>query len=166
MLITAEPIDADAFRPFGDVLVAPPEPGRRAFGGGLANLRTHAKSELTLSLTAPEVAFPLPVRELERHPFSSQSFLPLSVSRWLVIVAPSGRDGSPDAQRARAFLAGPQQGVTYRIGTWHHKLTVLDDFAQFATLMWRDGSTGDAEFVPLSQPLAVALPDIDSRPGA
>jgi ureidoglycolate lyase len=158
MIIVAEPIDAEAFAPFGDLLAAPRVPGRHAFGSGLANLRGAARSELTLSHVAPQGAFPLTVREMERHAYSSQSFLPLSVARWLVIVALSGADGAPDGRRARAFLAGAQQGVTYRVGTWHHPLTVLDEPAQFAGFMWRDGSTGDEEFMTLSAPFAVALP--------
>jgi ureidoglycolate lyase len=158
MIIVAEPIDAEAFAPFGDLLTAPREPGRHAFGSGLANLRATAKSELTLSRVAPHGALPLAVSEMERHAYSSQSFVPLSVARWLVIVAPSGADGAPDGRRARAFLAGPQQGVTYRVGTWHYPITVLDETAQFAIFMWRDGGKGDEEFVTLSAAFAVALP--------
>jgi ureidoglycolate lyase len=158
-LITAEPIDAAAFAPFGDLLAAPAEPGRRAFGDGLANLRAHAKPELTLTTVAPDLAFPLAIREFERHPFSSQSFVPLAVARWLIVVAPPGTDGGPDGRHARAFLAGAHQGVTYRAGTWHHRITVLDRAAEFAAFIWRDGSAGDEEFAPLQGVLAVALPD-------
>jgi ureidoglycolate lyase len=158
--IAAEPLQADAFKPFGDVLAAPPGGGRRAFGGGLANLRIQAKPILTISRVEPDVAFPLAIRELERHPFSSQSFLPMSVSRWLVIVAPPGPDGNPDGAMARAFLAGAGQGVTYRAGTWHHRLTVLDSNATFAVLIWRDGSVDDEEFRPLAQHVTVAAPDV------
>jgi ureidoglycolate lyase len=164
MIIAAEPIDAEAFNAFGDVLAAPSAPGRLKFGDGLANLRAHAKADLTMSLVAPHHAFPLAVRELERHRFSSQSFVPLSVSRWLVIVAPPQPDGSPDGARARAFVAGPGQGVTYRAGTWHHGLTVLDSIARFAVLIWRDGSAGDEEFVPLAEPFTVPLPAIQPKP--
>jgi ureidoglycolate lyase len=164
MLITAEPIDAEAFKSFGDLLMAPPGPGRRAYGAGLANLRAHARSELSVSLVTPQVTFPLTVRELERHPFSSQSILPLSVSRWLIVVAPSNAAGEPDAAKARAFLAGPGQGVTYHAGTWHHGLTVLDDIAKFAVLIWRDGTAGDEEFKPLAEPMTIAVPDSHRMP--
>jgi ureidoglycolate lyase len=160
MMIVAEPLQADAFKPFGDVLAAPPGGGRRTFGDGLANLRAHAEPNLTISRVEPDITFPLAIREFERHPFSSQSFVPMSVSRWLVIVAPPGPDGSPDGAMARAFLAGPGHGVTYRAGTWHHRLTVLDSNATFAVLMWRDGSADDEELWPLAQPVTVAAPGI------
>jgi len=36
--------------------------------------------------------------------------------------------------------------------------TVLDGPATFAVLMWRDGTAGDEEFVPVTTPLTVVLP--------
>jgi ureidoglycolate hydrolase len=43
-------------------------------------------------------------------------------------------------------------------GTWHHPLTVLDGPATFAVLMWRHGTAGDEECVPVTTPLTVVLP--------
>jgi ureidoglycolate lyase len=45
------------------------------------------------------------------------------------------------------------------MGTWHHPVTVLDGPASFAVLMWRDGTAGDEEFVPVTAPLTIVLPD-------
>lgn len=83
---------------------------------------------------------------LERHPFTTQTFIPLGLAgeraRYLVIVAPSlevsradeglpvptstkgefgrypGR-GMPDLKGVRAFLADGGQAVTYGAGTWY-----------------------------------------------
>jgi len=90
-----------------------------------------------------------PVKILERHPFTSQTFIPLGLSkkemnetRYLVIVAPSlppsPRDnsfpvpvgvgpgcGMPDLQRIRAFVADGSQSVTYGAGTWHAPMVVV-----------------------------------------
>ena len=60
--------------------------------------------------------------------------------------------------RLRAFVARAGQGVTYAMGTWHHPLTVLDGPASFAVLMWRDGTSADEEFVPVSSPVTVVVP--------
>jgi ureidoglycolate lyase len=60
--------------------------------------------------------------------------------------------------RLRAFGARAGQGVSYAGGTWHHPLTVLDGPATFVVLMWRDGTKGDEEFVPVATPLTVVLP--------
>ncbi|KAK5661700.1 hypothetical protein OQA88_9800 [Cercophora sp. LCS_1] len=95
------------------------------------------------------------VRVLERHPYTTQTFIPLSVDprkRFLVIVAPtlppspadehlpvpsspsetqvlSGRAlpgrGLPDLRRLRAFLATSEQAVTYGAGTWHAPMVAV-----------------------------------------
>ncbi|OWP04021.1 ureidoglycolate hydrolase [Marssonina coronariae] len=95
-----------------------------------------------------------PVELLERHPFTTQTFIPLGLSaaeahqaRYLVIVAPSLPAGAPDQQRAvpspelahdslpgrglpdlqgiKAFLATGAQAVTYGAGTWHAPMVVV-----------------------------------------
>jgi ureidoglycolate lyase len=154
--IHARPLSREAFAPFGDVLEAPAEGGRSYFDGGLGNARPGASPSLSLARVAPSAELPLVARVMERHAFSSQTFIPLAIGRWLVIVAPSAAGGGPDASAAQAFLAGPGQGITYRIGTWHHPLTVLDRPAQLAVVMWRDGTAGDEEFVPVD-PFLVAI---------
>jgi ureidoglycolate lyase len=155
MIIVPEPLRADRFAPFGDVLAAPGAPGRNFFGDGLANRRPGAKPSLAVAHVQPLAALPLTATRMERHEFSSQCFLPLDVARWLVIVAPKAAGGGPDAARARAFLAGPGQGVTYHADTWHHPLTVLDRAARFAVLIWLEHTTTDEEFVTLPQPFTV-----------
>lgn len=57
------------------------------------------------------------VRVLERHEYSSQSFLPLGggSDRYLIIVALPGSDGKPDLHTLRAFVASSAQGFTYSV---------------------------------------------------
>ena len=157
MIIVPEPLRAEAFAPFGDVLEAPAQPGRHFFADGLANRRPGAAPSLAVAHVPPITALPLVATRMERHEFSSQSFLALDVSRWLVIVAPKAADGRPDTTQARAFLAGPGQGVTYRVDTWHHPLTVLDRPARFAVLIWLERSATDEEFVTLDEPFTVEV---------
>ena len=157
MVIKPEPLWAEAFAPFGDVLEAPPDPGRNFFADGLANRRPGAAPSLAVACVPPLASLPLTATRMERHEFSSQSFLPLDVARWLVIVAPKGMNGRPDTARTRAFLAGPGQGVTYRVDTWHHPLTVLDRPARFAVLIWLEHSKTDEEFVTLDKPFTVDI---------
>ena len=95
---------------------------------------------------------------MERHEFSSQSFVAIDASRWVVIVCPHAADGGPDVARTVAFVARAGQGVTYRPNTWHHGLTCLDRPGRFATFMWRDGTAGDEEFVPVPA-FTVHVPD-------
>jgi len=158
MIIKPEPLRAEAFAPFGDVLEAPPAPGRLFFGEGLANRRPGAAPSLAVARVPQLGSLPLIATRMERHEFSSQSFLALDVARWLVVVAPKAGDGRPDTAQARAFLAGPGQGVTYHAGTWHHPLAVLDRQACFAVLIWLEHSPTDEEFVTLDEPFTVEVP--------
>jgi len=157
MHLVAELLNANAFAPYGDVLEAPKEPGRTYFNAGLANGRRGASPSLSVAHVQPLAALPLVATRMERHEFSSQSFMPLDVARWFVIVAPKAAGGGPDGARARAFLAGPGQGVTYRSDTWHHPLSVLDRPARFAVFMWLEGSQTDEEFVTLETPFTVSF---------
>ncbi|GAA6060242.1 hypothetical protein JCM10212_003482 [Sporobolomyces blumeae] len=75
------------------------------------------------------------VRVLERHEFSSQSFVPMGgrggggggarAREYLVVVALPGKDGQPDLSTLRAFVASSAQGITYHANIWHHPLIVL-----------------------------------------
>lgn len=146
MRFITEPLTAEAFAPFGEVLAAPEAPGRLHIDGVLENRRAHAKPAMYFTCKEPS-ALPLASTTMERHLHSSQSFVPMEAGRWLVVVAPHGADGGPDMARARAFLARPDQGVTYGADVWHHPFTVVDRVARFAVFMWKDGTSADDEFV-------------------
>ena len=106
---------------------------------------------------SPLDILPMRATVLERHPYSSQTFIPIRVSRYLVTVAPDKPDGSPDLDRARCFLADGSQGITYSRGIWHHAMTVLDETAEMAVLMWCDGSGEDEELRELDVPIEISL---------
>jgi ureidoglycolate lyase len=157
MDITPQYLAREAFAPFGDVIDIPDQPGRTYYDDALGNLRSGAHPSLSVSLKVETVDRPLRAELLERHEFSSQTFLPIDVQRWLIVVAPHGRTGGPDLGGVRAFIATGRQGVTYKPNTWHHGLTVLDRPGRFAVLMWRDGTKSDEEFVPI-KPLTIHIP--------
>jgi ureidoglycolate lyase len=151
------PLTAEAFAPYGEVLAAPEAPGRDYFERALASTRPGAWPSLSLSLKDP-TPLPLTARRMERHAFSSQSFVPLGPARFLVLVAPHAPGGGPDMARALGFLAGPGQGVTYGADVWHHPSTVIGAPARFAIVMWRDGTAGDEEFADID-PVPLEFPD-------
>lgn len=157
MEIVPEPLSAASFAPFGELLDRPRQPGRLYYDAALANHRPEARPSLSLILQPPTEERPVVARLLERHQWSSQSFVPLDVGRWLIVVAPHAAGGGPDLGGLRAFLADGSQGVTYRADTWHHGLTTLDRPGRFAIVMWRTGGAGDEEFVPVA-PVAVPVP--------
>ena len=156
MKLVPEPLTAEAFAPFGRVLSAPAQPGRISASDCLQNLRPGARVQLTLSTAAPKT-LPLVSKVMERHEFSSQTFMPLDASSYVVVVAPHS-DGRrrPDMGRARAFLVRGDQGISYGADVWHHPMTALDREARFAVLMWTDGTSEDEEFIDLDEPIEIA----------
>ena len=153
MRVIAEPLAEKGFAPFGEELTIPAS-GRTFFDGALANLRRSARPSLSLVRKEELSSLPLTQWRMERHAFSSQSFVPLEAGRWLLLVAPDA-GGAPDLRALRAFLAGPRQGITYFANIWHQPLSILDRSAAFAIFMWRDGGEGDEEFVTLPTPITI-----------
>jgi ureidoglycolate lyase len=148
MRLVPEPLTARAFAPFGDMLEAPKTAGREWFDRSLSNARgSSVPCSLSVMLKTEAASLPLTGMTMERHEFSSQSFIPMQGQPWLAVVAPEADEGGPDMNRARAFLVRPDQGVTYAAGTWHHPFALLAAPATYAILMWRDGSAVDEEFV-------------------
>lgn len=158
--LTLEPLTAAAFAPFGDVVSPPSSPGERAFyTDGLTPDGADARVSLHVNHVLPS-ALPFVARRLERHPATSQTFLPLDASRYLVLVAGSGPDGGPEARSLRGFWSHGRQGVTYHAGVWHHGMVVLDRAARFAVLMWRRGEGLDDVFADLPAPVDLRLPPL------
>jgi len=155
MRITPQPLTRTAFAPFGDVIDIPATPGRFYYDEALGDLRSGAAPSLSIAVKPPMSDRPFVTDMLERHEFSSQTFIPIDVGRWLIVVAPGGADGRPDVRKALAFIADGRVGVTYRANTWHHGLTTLDRPGSFAIFMWKAG-TGDEEFVAV-EPFTVPI---------
>ncbi len=146
--ICAQPISAKKFAQYGELLHVPELGARAFFEDSLENGRAAAWPSLSIAHVTASQAGPIQVRQMERHRFSSQTFLPLSAATWLVVVAPGdSKTDAPDMARAEAFVLRGAQGITYRQNVWHHPLTVLREPAAFAVFMWRDGTSGDEEFV-------------------
>ncbi len=153
MPIALKPLDAASFAPFGQVISRPARVGDRAsYEAGLSSRRPRATIRLWVNRVRPTTP-PLVATKLERHRYSSQTFLPLSVSRYIVITAPSLASGAPDADGIVGFIAEGTQGITYAADVWHHPICALDESASFTVLMWQDDSPGDEEWATLPEPI-------------
>ena len=125
-----------------DVLAIGDTPGKHGF----AILCPQPVTGSTVTITA-----------LERHPHSTQSFLPIRAGRWLVVLAPTLPDGTPDMANVRAFLAGPDDAICIGRKVWHAGLTVLDGPAEFAMMMWRADAGDDGIVHELATPLRLEV---------
>ncbi|MEJ1992887.1 MAG: ureidoglycolate lyase, partial [Maritimibacter sp.] len=120
-VIYTEPLTAEAFAPFGDVLEATGAPdmiinqGKCGRYHNLAQL-DFGEGQAGISLfNAEPRSFPYLLDLVERHPLGSQSFIPMSQTSFLVITAPDA-GGTPG--RPRAFLTRPGQAISFHRGTW------------------------------------------------
>ncbi|XXY18608.1 ureidoglycolate lyase [Sorangium sp. So ce216] len=159
--IAAQPLSPAAYAPYGDVIMASPhgQAGKPANQGtarrfdhlaGIEDLRPgRAALNVSVFRCAPRSSFPLPIALLEKHPGSTQAFVPMTARRYLVVVALGG--DRPDLGTLAAFIAQGAQGITYRPGVWHHPMIALDAETDFVCLVWEDGSPGDCAVVELEE---------------
>lgn len=86
---------------------------------------------------------------LERHPYSTQTFLPMGQAKekesYVVIVAKtdySTEEKLPDPATVKAFVCKGNQSVTYGAGTWHAPMVVIDEtipYIDFAVFIHENG---------------------------
>jgi ureidoglycolate lyase len=142
--VKPEPLTAEAFAPFGDVIeprgaVMPINYGLTERFNDLARIDCgEGGGHAIVSLFRGRRLNPLVLKVFERHPLSSQAFVPLNGEAYLVAVAPAG-ELNPAA--IRLFRAEAGQGVNYHRGVWHHFLLPLSDGASF--LVIDRGGPGD-----------------------
>jgi len=137
LVLEAIPLTADAFRPYGDVIEAADRfavinNGTTRHYADLARIDVDSeggRARLSLYHVTPYQS-PLVVTMLERHPLSSQLFMPLDDAPFLVVVATKD-DAAIVPSAVRAFLTNGRQGVNYHAGTWHHPVIALDRETDF-----------------------------------
>ena len=160
--LTAEPLTADAFAPFGEVIDArtsdsfPINAGRTQRHHDLAKIETlgdNARTLINIFVSQP-VTLPLELTFLERHPLGSQAFMPLHQERFIVVVAPPGEAINSDD--VRAFVTDGRQGVNYHAGTWHAIQSVLAREGEFLVVD-RGGDGNNCDEYPLA--LRIHLPE-------
>ncbi|MDR7144194.1 ureidoglycolate lyase [Rhizobium sp. BE258] len=157
-----QPLTKAAFAPFGDVIEADPSTMRYINGG--TTERFHALASVEAAGEGARViinlfrgqprAFPYAVGMMERHPFGSQSFSPVSNLPFLVVVS-EGEDGRPG--RPQVFLARGDQGVNYRRNVWHHPLMSLGEPSSFIVVD-RDGTENNLEEFFFDTPFIIREP--------
>lgn len=157
--IKAEPLTVESFKPFGSI-ISPSE--QLTIADTNANQGTAIKQRKVSALTNgfattsnvhakdhqinfnifqcfPQIQLAQQnshvCKILEKHPFSSQTFIPMcgdaqNEKQYLIIVA-NGTD-KPDLSTVKAFFVKGDQAVTYGMGTWHAPMIVVDRTVTFA----------------------------------
>lgn len=154
-VIKALALTPEAFLEFGAVLASTGcAPQRDEFVGCVENRREQAKPNLTFIHALPK---PAVVGAVERHLYSSQTFVPMNGAKSLIAVCPSAPDGEPELADLRVFVAQGGQAVHYNAGTWHAPLCTLDQPGEYVMLRWDDGSIDDTELRRLDQLLEIDI---------
>ena len=146
--IQTQPLTAEAFAPYGDILDASGTPDKMINRGLCGRYHDRAKLDFGehgragISIFKGEIcSFPIKIELVERHPDGSQAIIPLSENPFLVVVAPDN-DGTPGT--ALAFLTAPGQAINFHRGIWHGVLTPLSEPGLFAVVD-RIGNTPNLE---------------------
>ncbi len=139
MILRPEPLTADAFSPFGDVLQTRGRTAGRINEGhtlsfpDLADIEVGREGRVRLSIYRSEpVQLPFTLQGMERHPLGSQAFYPLHDRPFPVIVAlPRARLRPQDL---RVFMTDGRQGVNLKPGTWHHYQLSLEKVSEYLVI--------------------------------
>ena len=162
-----ETLTQENYKIYGDVIAArsevSPKPANHGTAeryNGLANLSNmrpiEASANICVFRSQPNKGNTFTAKLLERHSLSTQMFVPMNcMKRYLVLVA-SGKE-RPDLSTLKAFIAAPNQGITYHPGTWHHPLIALDRETDFACLVYEDGTRDDCETHQLERAISIDL---------
>ena len=135
--IPIHPLTRAAFLPYGDVVQVAESRHYTINQGWAERYADTARLDLLAGEGTPTVGIvraeprpmPLKVKLMERHPMSSQLFIPLAPRPFLVLVAAPGDQLRPESVVAFKTIAG--QGVNYGRGVWHHPLIALDQSTDF-----------------------------------
>ena len=163
--VLIQKLTSENFSPFGDVIE--PSSAQKAFAINEGNthryhdcadintLANKGKTVVSIFRSTP-IPFPLFIQTMERHPLSSQAFIPLSDQPYLVIVAPQGEFDESDIS---IFVASPNQGVNYHAGTWHHYSLALNQVCDFLVID-REGEGNNCDEEPLKKPFYLQADEV------
>ena len=126
--IKIQPLTADKFAPFGDIIALKSAADKIINEGMCARHHDLAKlnfadGQAGISLfDATPRTLPYALTMMERHPLGSQAFLPLHEHSFLVIVA---EDDHGKPAHPKAFRTAPHTGINFHRNIWHGVLTPL-----------------------------------------
>ncbi|UWQ35219.1 ureidoglycolate lyase (plasmid) [Leisingera sp. M527] len=156
--LTAKPLTAAAFAPYGDVIEVAGAPDKMINQGmcgrhhDLAALNFGEDGRAGISLfDAKARHLPHKVDMLERHPEGSQAFVPVNGVPMLVVVA-DDKDGTP--ANLQAFISQPGQSINLYRNTWHGVLAPLGAPGQYIVVD-RIGTTPNLEEHWFKEPFTV-----------
>lgn len=161
-IVKPQALSASSFADFGDVIEVQENAPFISINQGfteryhdLAKVDVEQQNGRTLINIFRSTPLPLPIQItlMERHPLSSQAFVPLGNNPYLVVVAKAGEFNEAAIQ---VFLAQANQGVNYHAGTWHHFCLALHEISDFLVID-RGGEGDNCDEVLLENPFSIQI---------
>ena len=136
-------ITKENFSPYGDLITIRNKKGEDINADttksyfDLANIEILGQDHRTrLNIfKAKKRIFPLKIDMLENHPFSSQAFIPLQNTSFIVVVAPTSK--IPNLNLIEAFKISSEEGINFKPKIWHFPLIAIEE-ANFLTIDKKD----------------------------
>jgi ureidoglycolate lyase len=151
LTVTAEPLTAEAWQPFGQVIGGP--------GIGAAECVLELRDGAVFNLDVLSYSWhPLRCDLLNRHHTATQALIPLGGSPAVVVVAPGQVDFSDPSHvdTIRAFTISGSQGINLAIATWHWGPYPIGPEVHLANFQARDVAD-DNEIAHLERDLGVVV---------
>ncbi|MBT8076991.1 MAG: ureidoglycolate lyase [Gammaproteobacteria bacterium] len=162
--LKAQPISAERFAPFGDVIHAGTENASAMNDARFLRFNDLARIEVdpqaggrpcvSIARCRTPTSLPYCIEMMERHPKGSQAFVPLAPFSFLVVVAPPAE--SVDTAQLHAFVTSGREGVNYRKGVWHMPMIGLSSGQQFL-IIDRAGDDSNCEEIVLGESVIVDI---------
>jgi len=135
-----EALSREAFAPFGDVIQTAGAKNYKINDDHCTRFHDLAAIDVSEEGGRPLVnifrtrmwPMPLHVKMMEYHALSSQAFIPLGDTRFLIIVALPGDTLDPTTMRA--FISDGAQGINFHRRVWHHPLVAMAAEADFLVI--------------------------------
>jgi ureidoglycolate lyase len=157
-----QPITASRFAAYGDVIQASGadmlamNEARFERFDDLARIDIDGPVATGIVRSRTATVLPYHVEMLERHPFGSQAFVPLSRFPFVIVVAPPAE--VVETADICAFVVGPGQGINYLRGTWHMPLIALDAGQTFLVIDRSPSAGPNCEELMLAEPVMLCEP--------
>lgn len=159
--IIPKTLTRENFAPFGDVIEVSDKAKNFSINDGFTQ-RYHDLAQVDVTenngrtliniFRSTPLGQPVSIKMMERHPLSSQAFIPMGAQPYLVVVAPKGE---LDITKIEVFLASANQGVNYHKGTWHHYCLALHQVSDFIVVD-RGGAGENCDVINLDGSLVIA----------
>lgn len=167
LIVTPTKLTKEEFAVYGDVVEVNEQANHFSINDGftkryndLAKIdvdSNHGKTLVNIFRSTP-LALPIVIKKMERHPLSSQSFIPLGQQPYLVVVAPAGEFNE---NAIKIFIASSSQGVNYHAGTWHHFSLALNQVSDFLVID-RGGDGDNCDEVLLNVQIRIDLETVEN----